>query len=214
MNSNTIKIILCDDHFFLREGLKKILKEESGMKITGEASNAAELITLLKKTECDILILDISLPDKNGLEILLDVKVMFPLLKVLFLSMHPEDRFALRAFKTGAWGYLTKESAPDELVKAIHTILSGKKYVTKALAEKLVDIFADDTGKQPHELLSNREYEIFIKLTSGSKVSEIASNLNISVNTVNTYRARVLEKMNVRSNVELTQYALKHNLID
>lgn len=130
------------------------------------------------------------------------------------LSMHPEDRFAIRALKGGASGYLTKESAPDELVKAIRTILTGRKYVSKALADKLVDLLSEDNDKLPHEKLSNREYEVFIKIASGVKAVDIALELSISVHTVNTYRARILEKMSIISNVELTQYAMHNNLID
>jgi two-component system invasion response regulator UvrY len=162
----------------------------------------------------DIAIMDISMPGKSGLEVLKDLKAMKKKFKILILSMHPEDRFAIRALKAGASGYLTKESAPDELVKAIRTVLSGRKYVSKSLAEKLIDVINDDFDKLPHETLSDREYEVFIKIASGRKSTEIAEQLSISIHTVNTYRARILEKLSMASNVELTQYAMHNNLID
>ncbi|HWA05930.1 MAG TPA: response regulator transcription factor [Ignavibacteria bacterium] len=214
MEEKVINIIIADDHAFLREGIKKTIQDEIDMKIIGEASNAIEAIAVIKELDPDVVIMDISMPGKSGLEVLKDLKAMKKKYRVLILSMHPEDRFAIRALKAGAAGYLTKESAPDELVKAIRTVLTGRKYVSKALAEKLVDILSDDMDKQPHELLSDREYEVFIKIASGKKAVEIAAEISISVHTVNTYRARILEKLNMNSNVELTQYAMHNNLID
>ncbi|MFI5211999.1 MAG: response regulator [Ignavibacteria bacterium] len=209
-----IKIIIADDHAFLREGIKKTIQDELDMKVIGEASNANEVLEIMKDSDADIAIIDISMPGKSGLDILKDLKAMKKKFKVLILSMHPEDRFAIRALKAGAVGYLTKESAPDELVKAIRTVLTGRKYVSKALSEKLIDLLSDDTDSLPHEHLSDREYEVFIKISSGKKAVEIAEELSISVHTVNTYRARILEKLSMNSNVELTQYAMHNNLID
>lgn len=209
-----IKIIIADDHAFLREGIKKTIQDEVDMKVIGEASNANEVLEIMKDSDADIAIIDISMPGKSGLDILKDLKAMKKKFKVLILSMHPEDRFAIRALKAGAVGYLTKESAPDELVKAIRTVLTGRKYVSKALSEKLIDLLSDDTDSLPHEHLSDREYEVFIKISSGKKAVEIAEELSISVHTVNTYRARILEKLSMNSNVELTQYAMHNNLID
>ncbi|HMQ80019.1 MAG TPA: response regulator transcription factor [Ignavibacteria bacterium] len=214
MEEKIINIVIADDHAFLREGIKKTIQDEIDMKIIGEASNAIDAIAIIKELDPDVVIMDISMPGKSGLEVLKDLKAMKKKYRVLILSMHPEDRFAIRALKAGAAGYLTKESAPDELVKAIRTVLTGRKYVSKALAEKLVDILSDDMDKQPHELLSDREYEVFIKIASGKKAVEIAAEISISVHTVNTYRARILEKLNMNSNVELTQYAMHNNLID
>lgn len=214
MEEKIIKIIIADDHTFLREGIKKTIHDEIDMKIIGEASNAADAVNLIKDSDADIAIVDISMPGKSGLDVLKDLKALKKKFRVLILSMHPEDRFAIRALKAGASGYLTKESAPDELVKAIRTVLTGRKYVSKALAEKLADILSDDMDKLPHENLSDREYEVFIKIASGKKTSEIAEALSISVHTVNTYRARILEKLSMNSNVELTQYAMHNNLID
>ena len=209
-----IKIIIADDHAFMREGIKKTIQDEIDMQVIGEASNANEALAIMKDSDADIAIIDISMPGKSGLDILKDLKAMKKKFKVLILSMHPEDRFAIRALKAGAVGYLTKESAPDELVKAIRTVLTGRKYVSKALAEKLIDLLSDDNEGLPHERLSDREYEVFIKIASGKKAIAIAEELSISVHTVNTYRARILEKLGMSSNVELTQYAMHNNLID
>ena len=214
MNENIIRIIIADDHSFLREGIKKTIQDEIDMKIVGEASNANDALNIIRELEPDVTIMDISMPGKSGLDVLKDLKAMKKKYRILILSMHPEDRFAIRALKAGAAGYLTKESAPDELVKAIRTVLTGRKYVSKALAEKLADILSDDMDKMPHEQLSDREYDVFIKIASGKKAVEIAGELSISVHTVNTYRARILEKLSINSNVELTQYAMHNNLID
>lgn len=214
MEEKTIRIIIADDHAFLREGIKKTIQDEIDMKIVGEASNANDALDIIRELKPDIVIMDISMPGKSGLDVLKDLKSLKIKSRILILSMHPEDRFAIRALKAGASGYLTKESAPDELVKAIRTVLSGRKYVSKALAEKLVDILSEDSDKLPHEQLSDREYEVFIKISSGKKAVDIATELSISIHTVNTYRARILEKLNMNSNVELTQYAMHNNLID
>jgi len=214
MEEKTIRIIIADDHAFLREGIKKTIQDEIDMVIVGEASNGSDALNIIRELDPDVVIMDISMPGKSGLDLLKDLKIMKKKYRILILSMHPEDRFAIRALKAGASGYLTKESAPDELVKAIRTVLTGRKYVSKALAEKLADILSDDMEKQPHELLSDREYEVFVKIASGKKAVDIAAEISISVHTVNTYRARILEKLNMNSNVELTQYAMHNNLID
>ncbi len=214
MPENSIKLLIADDHAFLREGIKKTIQDEIDMKIIGEASNGNDALEMILDKQPDVVIMDISMPGKSGLDVLKDLKAMKKKFKILILSMHPEDRFAIRALKAGAAGYLTKESAPDELVKAIRTVLTGRKYVSKALADRLVDILSDNMDKQPHENLSDREYEVFIKISSGKKATEIAEELSISVHTVNTYRARILEKLSMNSNVELSQYAMHNNLID
>jgi two-component system, NarL family, invasion response regulator UvrY len=214
MNEKIIRIIIADDHSFLREGIKKTIQDEMDMKIVGEAVNANDALNIIKELTPDVAIMDISMPGKSGLDVLKDIKSLKIRSKILILSMHPEDRFAIRALKAGASGYLTKESAPDELVKAIRTILTGRKYVSISLAEKLVDILSEDSDKLPHEHLSDREYEVFMKIATGMKAVDIATELSISIHTVNTYRARILEKMNMSSNVELSQYAMHNNLID
>jgi len=217
MEQKITNIILVDDHLFLREGLKKILHDESDFKVIGEAIDHSSLLEILKKSIPDIIILDITLPGKNGIDILKDLKQRKISSKVLILSMHPEDRFAIRSFKAGALGYLTKESAPEELVKAIRTVLSGRKYVTKDLQEKLINFLLDDSevsDKPMHESLSDREYEVFIKVALGKKVSQIAEDMTLSIHTVNTYRARILEKMKLSTNSDLTHYAMQNHLID
>ncbi|MBE2217877.1 MAG: response regulator transcription factor [Ignavibacteria bacterium] len=214
MDEKIVRIVIADDHAFLREGIKKTIQDEMDMKIVGEASNANDALDIIRELNPDVVIMDISMPGKSGLDVLKDLKSLKRKTRILILSMHPEDRFAIRALKAGASGYLTKESAPDELVKAIRTVLTGRKYVSKALAEKLVDILSEDSDKMPHEQLSDREYEVFIKISSGKKAIEIAAELSISIHTVNTYRARILEKLSMNSNVELTQYAMHNNLID
>src|SRR5262245_11170721 len=193
-----LKILIADDHALIREGLKKILKAAQDITVVSEAQNAREVIEEVKKQELDVVILDISLPGKSGLELLKDLKQQSPNLPVLILSMHPEDRFAVRALKAGASGYVTKDSAVDELVKAIRKVMLGRKYVSPALAEKLAFDLETDTGKPPHENLSDREYQVMCLIAVGKTVREIAGELFLSISTVNTYRARILEKMNMK----------------
>ncbi len=209
-----IKLIIADDHPLVREGLKKILKEESSIQVIAEAQNALELMELLQKEHVDLVILDISMPGITGLEVLKDLKQRYPKLPILILSMHPEDRFAVRALRGGAAGYVTKESAPDELVNAIRRIYSGKKYISASVGEQLATIVDDHSDKLPHELLSDREYQVLYMIASGRKVSQIAEELSLSVHTINTYRSRIMEKLNLESNVQLTHYAIKHKLVD
>ncbi|MBI5652267.1 MAG: response regulator transcription factor [Chloroflexi bacterium] len=208
------KILIADDHALVREGLKKILKSETDMLVAGEAQNAAEVLEHVKTAPPDIVLLDISMPGMSGLDVLKELKQLYPRLPVLILSMHPEDRFAIRALKAGAAGYITKESAVGALVDAIRKIAAGGKYVSPALAERLAVEVEQDTAKPLHENLSDREYQVMRLIASGKKVSEIAPELHLSISTVNTYRARVLEKMKLQSNVELTRYAMENKLID
>lgn len=209
-----IKITIVDDHSIVRSGLVKILKEEQDMMILAETNGYAELFASLKVARPDIILLDISIPGKNGLEILKEVKQYYQSIKVLMLSMHPEDRFAVRAIKAGASGYVTKESASEELVRAIRQVYNGGKFITPSLTEKLVNYFEILGNKPEHEKLSDRELQIMNMIASGKKVKEIADELSLSPATIATYRARVLEKMNLKSNVELANYALRHNLVD
>lgn len=208
-----IKILIIDDHQLLREGVKKILREETDFIVAGEASNGPEALNFIMKNEVDVIILDITLPGQNGIELIKSIKKITQKPKILIFSMHPEDRFAVRALKSGAFGYLTKESASEELVNAIRKIYSGHKYISMNLAEQLAQEI-DDEYKPIHNYLSDREFEVFRLIASGKKVSYIADKLSLSVPTVNTYRARILEKMRMKSNVELTHYALKNDLLD
>lgn len=210
-----IKVTIVDDHSIVRSGLVKILKDEPDMKVVSEVEGYNQLITSLKQQEKpDIVILDISMPGKNGLEIIKELKQMYPGIKALMLSMHPEDRFSVRAIKAGASGYLTKESAADELVGAIRKVYNGGKFITQSVAEMLADTFDQEYDKPAHERLSDREFQILRMITSGRTIKEIAEELNLSPATVATYRTRLLDKMQLKSNVELTNYVLRHNLIE
>ena len=209
-----IRVLITDDHPLVREGLIKILLNESDMEVAGEARTAPEMLDLLRQKGVDVLVLDISLPGKSGLDVLKELRAEHPKLPILILSMHPEDRFALRVLKTGAAGYVTKESAPEELVKAIRKVHQGGKYVSETLAEKLTVGIEEDTGKPLHESLSDREYEILQMIATGKKTGEIARELSLSVRTVNTYRTRIFEKMHMKTNAQLIHYALEHRLID
>lgn len=214
MKNDKIKILIADDHAIVREGLKQIVAEEKDMTVLGEAENAGTLMNLLEKDKWDIVILDINMPGRNGLEILKDIKQLYPDLPVLILSMFSEEQYGLRAIKAGASGYLKKVSAPDELVQAIRRIVSGRKYITETLAEKLAENLSEPKVNSLHEKLSDREFEIMCSIAQGKSAEEIANELSISVNTFYTYRNRILEKLSMRSNVEITQYAIRNKLID
>lgn len=214
MNNEKIKILIADDHAIVREGLKQIVAEEKDMVVAGEAENGEKLLELLEKDDWHIVILDINMPDRNGLEILKDIKARYSELPVLILSMFSEEQYGLRAIKAGASGYLRKVSAPDELVKAIRKIVSGKKFITEALAEKLAENIGESNTSSLHEKLSDREFEIMCSIAQGKSAEEIANELAISINTFYTYRNRILEKLSMKSNVEITQYAIRNKLIE
>jgi DNA-binding NarL/FixJ family response regulator len=209
-----LKILVADDHAVVRQGVRGILMEEFGPVTFGEARNSEELMEAIRKQEWDILILDITMPGKSGLDALKEIRPLRPRLPVLVLSMHPEDQFAVRVLKAGAAGYMTKERAPEELIGAIKNVLAGGKYVSSTLAERLAFNLDEETEKAPHEMLSDREYEVLCMIASGKTVGEIADILYLSVKTVSTYRARILEKMNLRTNAELTHYAIKNHLVE
>ena len=209
-----IRILIADDHTLIREGFKKILGEERDLTIAKEARTGHEALHHATKEKLDIVLLDISLPDKSGLDVLKELKALQPKLPVLMLSMYPEDRFAVRAIRAGAAGYITKESASEELVLAIRKIVAGGRYISQALAEKLASDLQAPSSKARHETLSDREYEILCALASGKKVSQIAEQLHLSVKTVSTYRARILEKMDMKTNAELIHYAITNKLVD
>jgi two-component system, NarL family, invasion response regulator UvrY len=208
-----IRIIIVDDHPVVRRGLTQILQEEPDVKVVGDAENAQEAIKIIRTIDCDAVVLDISLPGASGVEILKQLRYEYPKLPVLILSVHPEEQYAVRLMKAGASGYLTKESAPDELVKAVRKIISGGKYVSSSLAERLfTDI--DASGKPRHEKLSDREFEIMRMIAQGKAIKKIAEELYLSGKTVSTYRTRLLEKMNMTTNAEIINYALKNKLIE
>ncbi len=207
------KILIADDHVVVRRGIREILAEEDDLQVAGEVSHGDELIKTLSESVYDLLILDISMPGVSGLENLKEVKRLFPALPVLILTMHPEDEFAVRFLKAGASGYLVKDCAPEGLVTAIRDILSGKKYVSPILAQRLVVAIHQDDNLPPHQKLSDREYQVFQLISSGLGLSEIAKKLTLSVKTVSTYRARILEKMAMKSNADLTRYAIHSHLV-
>src|SRR5215813_11409348 len=206
-----IKVCVVDDHAVVREGLKRIIAENPGMAVTAEAGDGHEALKVIQSEPCDVVLLDITMPNRNGLDVLKQLHSESPRLPVLVLSMHSEDQYAVRVLRAGAAGYLTKETAPAKLVEAIRKVVRGGKYVSPSLAEKLV-FDLDRETKQPHELLSDREYQVLCMIASGKTVSVIAAELTLSVKTVSTYRARILEKMRMRTNAELTHYAVRHGL--
>ncbi|NTW31727.1 MAG: response regulator transcription factor [Bacteroidetes bacterium] len=208
-----MKILICDDHKIVRDGLRQILQQLDGVTLIEEAADGNEALNLLKKDQFDILLLDISLPDKSGLEVLQSVKAKWPETNVLMLSMHPQEQYAIRALKLGASGYLTKDTASEELLMAVKKVSDGEKYISHSLAENLALHFDKDTIKQKHEMLSGREFEIMIQLANGKSLQEIGNELFISNKTVSTYRSRIMEKMEFNKNTELTRYCMENNLI-
>jgi two-component system, NarL family, invasion response regulator UvrY len=209
-----IRILIADDHPIVRRGLKQILSDEPDMAVPGEARDANEVLDLLQKGDWDIVILDITMPGRSGLDVLKELRQKYPKLPVLVLSIHPEGQYAVRALKTGAAGYLTKESAPEELVKAIRKILNRGKYVSASLAERLAFDLETGDGKALHLRLSNREYQVMLMIAGGKRLSDIATEMALSVKTISTYRTRILEKMNFRNNAEMTHYAIKNQLVE
>jgi two-component system invasion response regulator UvrY len=209
-----IRVLIADDHAVVRQGLKQILGDTPEMVVAGEATNGQEVLAKVRAEAWDIVVLDISMPDRSGLDILKELQSERPKLPVLVLSMYSEDQFAVRVLKAGARGYLAKDSAPDDLVKAIRKVVSGGTYVSAFLAEKLAFAIGTDSSKLPHETLSDREFQVLRLIAAGKSVKEIAAELYLSVKTVSTYRARLLLKMNLETNAELIHYAIQNRLID
>jgi two-component system invasion response regulator UvrY len=209
-----IKILIVDDHEVVRDGVKKIFEKQAGTAAFGEAGTAQEALTLAREEEWDVAVLDLSLGGRNGLEVLKELKQIRPRLPVLILSMHSEEQYARRAFRAGAAGYVTKGSSRVELAKAVDKVMKGGKYVTPALAEKLVLSLDRDSRLSRHETLSDREFEVICLIASGKTVGEIAETLSLSNKTISTYRSRILEKMEMKTNAELTYYAIHNNLVD
>jgi two-component system invasion response regulator UvrY len=209
-----IRVFVADDHAVVRRGMLQILEEVPDMVSAGEAGTGREVLRAMQKHDCDVLVLDISMPDGSGLEVLKQLRTLRPDLRVLILSMYPEKQYALRALKTGAAGYLTKESAPDELIAAIRKVARGGRYITQSLAERLAGELADKVEKEPHETLSDREYQVMTMLATGKSVTDIATELSLSVKTVSTYRARILEKLGLDSTAEIMRYAIEQGLVE
>lgn len=213
-NQNVIKVLIADDHAIVREGLKQILADTSDIIVAGHAESGNEAVQLVRETACDVLLLDISMADRNGIDVLKQLRKEMPKLRVLMLSMHREDQYAIRSLKAGAAGYLNKQSAPAELVNAIRQVACGHKYVSAALAQELANQLGNNHELLPHETLSDREYQTLIMIASGKTVSDIALELSLSVKTISMYRSRLLHKMKLRHNAELTHYAIKNQLVE
>jgi DNA-binding NarL/FixJ family response regulator len=209
-----ISILIADDHAVVRRGVLQILAEAPDMVAAGEASTGAEVLQAVRQNDFDVVLLDIALPDISGLEILKQLRSLKPDLQILILSMYPERQYAIRALKAGAAGYLTKESAPAELIAAIRQVSQGRKYVTQSLAEKLAAELGGKTQQEPHETLSDREYQVMCLLAAGKTVTEIATELSLSIKTVSTYRTRILDKLNLENTAQIIRYALKRELVE
>ena len=207
------RVLIADDHAIFREGLRQILEDIEDLQVVDEASHGQEVLDKIEKNDYDLILLDIAMPGLSGLETLKLIKGRKPKMKVLILSMYPEEQYAVRAIKAGASGYITKAGASEELLGAIRKVLSGGKYITQSVADKLLSDLGPEPGHPLHELLSDREYQILCLIASGRTVSEIADQLALSVKTVSTHRVHILEKMKMKTNAELTNYAIKHNLV-
>jgi two-component system, NarL family, invasion response regulator UvrY len=209
-----VKVLIADDHTVVREGVKKIISQSADLQVVAEAGNADELFESIRHREVDVLVLDMSMPGKDGIDVLRRLRNENPELPVLILSVHPEEEFALRVLKAGASGYLTKDSPPEQLLLAIKRVAAGRKFVSSAVAEKLTLSLERDYPRKLHEKLSDREYQVLRLLGTGKTVSEIAAGMALSVKTVSTYRVRILEKMQLQNNAELMRYAHEHGLVD
>jgi two-component system invasion response regulator UvrY len=209
-----IRILMADDHAIVREGLKHIIAKTDDMTVAGEADNGQQLLDKVREQRFDVLLLDIGMPGRNGLEVLKQIKTDLPRLPILVLTIYPEEQYALRVLRAGASGYLTKESAPERLVEAIRKVSAGGRYVSPTLAERLAVEAAGDISKPLHESLSDREYQVFCMIALGKTASEIADELSLSVKTISTHRARLLQKMQMKNNSELTHYAMQNHLVD
>jgi DNA-binding NarL/FixJ family response regulator len=208
-----IRVFVTDDHELLREGIKKVLKEEINIRVTGEARTAADTLSKIRPGLFDVIILDLSLPDRNGLDIIGELKTIDNKLAILVLSMHPEEQFAERALAAGADGYIAKETVSRNLEKAIQTVVGGRKYVSPTMADVLASHIGMKSNLLPHEILSDREYEVFLRLASGDSVAKIAEQYSLSLSTVYTYRNRILQKMKLQTDADIIRYALKNSLI-
>jgi DNA-binding NarL/FixJ family response regulator len=208
------RILVADDHAVVRRGLIEILRDVLPAAVFGEAESGARTLELARREPWDVVVLDVSLPDQNGLDVLKQIRVFAPRVPVLILSMYPEEQFALRAFRAGAAGYVTKRTAPQEIGEAVRRVLAGGRYITPSIAERMALDLSRPTDRAPHELLSDREYQVFRRLAIGKTVKDIGAELALSVQTVSTYRARILSKMGFRTNAELTEYAIRSGLLD
>ncbi len=208
-----INVVIADDHSIVRRGFRQIIEETHDLRVVGEAADGQALLGWLRQGSCDIVVLDLSMPGQNGIELLEELRALYPGLQVLVMSMHAEDQYAVRVLKAGASGYMSKEHAADLLAPALRKIAAGGRYVSDTLGEMLAFNLGGDTNQAPHETLSNREFQVLVMLAQGKSASAIAADLMISVKTVSTYRSRILEKLGLASNAEMVRYALEKNLI-
>lgn len=209
-----IRVLIADDHAVVRRGVRLVLESTARIEVVAEAATGFEALDLARKGKIDVAVLDLSMPGPGGLEVLKQLKEEHPRLPVLILTMHPEDQYAVRAFRAGASGYLTKQSIPEELIKAVETVAAGRRYITPSVAEALAIEVHHDTTKLPHEQLSDREHQVLLRIAAGRSVGEIAEELRLSPKTVSTYRGRILEKLALKSSAELTHYAFQHKLVE
>lgn len=212
-SNNIIRVFIADDHFVVRQGLKHIISQNPDMEVVGEAENGNQVLERLRDLEADVVLMDIEMPGKNGWEVMLQLKSMRPELGVLILSIFPEDHYGLRLIKAGAAGYLAKSSAPDQFAQAIRKVAAGGKFVSSSLAEKVIEELDRDSDKLPHEYLSEREFQVFCMIAGGKKMKEIADELSVSITTISTHRANIMEKMGMKNNAELIHYALKNGIL-
>ena len=210
---SSIKVLVADDHEIVRQGLKTIISEHSDLSIAGEAENGNQVLKILKKTKVDVVLLDFDMPEKNGLDTLIELKALYPKLPVMILSIFPEDHYGTRFLKAGASGYLQKSSATDQLIDAIRKVFNGGKYISSALTDKLVTGLNKDKEQFLHESLTDREFQVFRLLATGKKLKEMADELCLSINTISTYRSRILQKMDLKSNADVIHYAINNKLI-
>jgi len=209
-----IKVLIADDHALIRKGLKQLLDDTEELRVTGEAETGIEAFRMAQTGEFDVVLLDISMPDKHGIDVLKQIKDSKPQLPVLMLSMHPEEQYALRSMKAGAAGYLNKQSAPAQLVTAIRQVAKGKKYISSELAEQLAEGLSQGYQELLHQTLSNREYQTLCLMAQGKKLSEMADIMSLSPKTISVYRSRLLEKMKLKTNAEAIHYAINNHLIE
>ncbi|GAU07243.1 response regulator transcription factor [Burkholderia stabilis] len=209
-----IRVLIADDHALVRDGLRHILQNASDFEVAGEACDSASTIALIRGTDAHVLVLDLSMPGRNGIELIKQIRDEQPALHILVLTMHAEQQYAVRAFRAGASGYMTKESASAELVAALTKIAAGGVYVSLTMAEQFAQSLNEPTDLLPHQRLSDREFDVFRRVTTGQSISEIAQALRVSVKTVSTYRTRILEKMQMPNDTALVRYAMRHNLFD
>lgn len=207
-----MKILIADDHSLVRRGLKEILLDEFPSAVVEEAEDADGILKKTSVEDWSIVICDLSMPGRSGLEVVRDIRLQFPKLPVLVISVHVEEHYAVRSLKAGASGFINKTAPPGELIVAVRRVLSGRKYITPAIAEQLATLMLDNSGRPPHELLSDREFDVSKMIASGKQVSEIADALSLSINTISTYRNRILSKMNLNTNAELTRYMIENQL--